>query len=156
MKQLISILLVVIIFTSCTKRQRIENDLYGKKWNVTKYTIIRFSGGNETYRGTADNVGSITFENDDTFSVSMSGKLTETPQQLAQSSVNVQGTGKCEVYGSNEDEYDAKINCEISSREYYSFYITKVSNKKMIFYDRTQYGSMFGDGYTIEWVLEKD
>lgn len=156
MKQLISILLVVIIFTSCTKRQRIENDLYGKKWNVTKYTIIRFSGGNETYRGTADNVGSITFENDDTFSVSMSGKLTETPQQLAQSSVNVQGTGKCEVYGSNEDEYDAKINCEISSREYYSFYITKESNKKMIFYDRTQYGSMFGDGYTIEWELEKD
>jgi hypothetical protein len=156
MKKLISILLVMITLTACTKRQRIENDLYGKKWNVTKYTIIRYSGGNETYRGTAENVGSINFENDDTFSVSLSGKLTETPQQLAQGSVNVQGTGKCEVYGSNEDEYDAKMNCELSRSEYYVFYITKESNKRMVLYDRSQYGSMFADGYTIEWVLEKD
>ncbi len=154
--KLLQIALIFFILSSCTKTSRVKNNLEGEKWNIVSYKKIRYAAGDETYRGTADNIGFIMFEKDGAVSLSMHGTLTETPVGIFQTTLHSELSGKYDVYGSNEDEYDAKMNVDLGAKDYYVFYINQESKRKMIFLDRSQWQSFSGDGYTIEMTLEKE
>lgn len=156
MKKCYLFLLATILF-ACDKDSRILRNLDGETWKVVSYKKSKYMSGILDMESTGENIGTFTFGKDGLCSVAMTATLQNSIQGRLPEvvSLNLSG-GKYEVYGSNDKDYDAKMNLDFDSRNFYAYSINKDSKSKMRLTDRTNMQSMFGDGYVIEITIEKE
>jgi len=158
-KKMKTILVVslTLLLLSCDKDSRVLRNLENGKWNITSYKKTKYLGGNIDNESTGQNIGNFEFEKDGKCSMVLSATLNSSSQAYAAEVVSINlNNGKYDVYGSNDDDFDAKMNIDFDPRNYFSYSINQESKNKMKLTDRNNMQSFYGDGYVIEMTIEKE
>lgn len=137
----LKVIMLIFLFSACSKAKKVQRLLQGEKWNITSYTISEVAGGNIVKETAGNNGGSFTFDKEGyaTLDFNNSGPR----------------IGKYDVSGSTSEKFDAIMGVEFPN-DYIYYYINKESRSKMRFRDASKYGGYYGDGIIINMVLEKD
>lgn len=151
----IKLLLIIAVLAACTKKAKINKRLSGETWQIVTYTQTFYAASNITNQATAANAGSFTFGKENNATLVLSATLSETNPGLAPMVLNSTKTGKFEVFGSNDEIYDAKISIDAPG-DYFSYGINEVDRSTMKFTSLYTRQSFYGDGYVIEMTLKKE